>query len=94
MRRAVAATPGGHRNTAPSADCREGSAGRRRRTSVKTIVAALLFAVPIAAFGALAVGGTSQPRPRTEAEFFCVFSKSVSVGGQTVTTPTVCVPAP
>ena len=55
-----------------------------------TVVLALIVLGPTAAAGAV----RTDRNAADTAAFFCVFSKSVSVAGQTVSTPTVCIPSP
>lgn len=58
---------------------------------MRRILIALVLAVLVA-------GSYVTVHPRhhasTQAEFFCVFPKSVTLIGHTVTTPTVCIPSP
>jgi hypothetical protein len=58
---------------------------------MRRILIALVLAVLVA-------GSYVAVHPRhhasTQAEFFCVFSTSLTLKGHTVTTPTVCIPSP
>lgn len=60
---------------------------------MKTVAAAL--ALVLAALGVAAAEGATRSHASADpTKFLCVFSKSVSVGGRTESTPTVCVPSP